>query len=246
MQAFKIEKGKVVPEGTLADGLPADFVTLWDKAVAIQRLLPRPELIAESTEHLVSIVNALNAAAAGGDRSAAEVQLNLTETAVREGHAAISTRISKSNRWEVIFTVALSAAILALYILLRYFDFTNVEDNDHSYQRNIYQNLIGATGWALLGFTVGLVIRRTYELRTAKFDSLAAGLAKRVDHTDPLWRAGGNLMIVGAAFLSVYLGIAFVSNSGLGWPNIELPRSSVLPGVLLGIVAPKLVKALLG
>ena len=246
MAAFNIENGKVAPNETLEAGLAAEFVTLWDKADAIQKLMPKPERIAESTKYLIQIRDALNAAAAGGDLAVAEAQLKETETAIRENHASIRKNILRSDWCEIVVTVALSLAILGLYALLHQLGFSNVEDNDLAYQLNVYQNLIGATGWALLGFTMGLIIRRVHELKTAKFDSLVARLAKNVGQTDPLWRAGGNLLVVGAAFLSVYLGVAFVSDSGLGWPNIELPRSSVLPGVLLGIVTPKLVKALLG
>lgn len=243
MPVFRVSDHQVVPtdDAVFSKATPAALVTIWDDVQRVQGLMPAEVVTPERYARLNRLAGALNKVADGGNVPAAKAEIETVEVEILESQRAVRKHMAKADWKEICWTLGAGIFCLAIYCLLRSNGFIDVPDGDTAYRRNLLQNSLGATGYAMLGFAVGLVLRRLYQMKNLPFSSL---LERFRQGRRPILGAVGNLALVLAVCLSVLIGVEIVDTGNFGWPNIERPQSAIVPGLLIGLAGQKLLKLL--
>jgi len=243
MPVFRISEHQVVPadDAVFSEATPAALVTIWDAVQRVQGLMPSEVVIAERHARLKRLAEALNLVADGGDVVVAKTEIEAVEAEVLDLQRAVRQHIAKADREEIFWTLGTGIVGLAVYGLLWSNGFIDVPDNEAAYRRNLIQNSVGSAGYAMLGFAVGLVLRRLYQIRNQPYSTLLESFRQG---RQPMLTAVGHLALVVAVCLSVLMGVEIVDTGNFGWPNIEKPQSAVVPGLLIGLAGQKLLKLL--
>lgn len=240
---FVVEEERVVPgKAVLRANVSPKIFAIWDRAQAIAGLMPSTVFVAERRARLERIRDTLNAVASGADEHEAQGTLDLIEKEIRTEQSKIRCRVTRLCFAEIALTLAFAGLVLAIYFGLRKLNFV-AWGGGGGYYQNVAQNIIGMVGWMTLGFVIGLTVRRIYELQTMSF----ARIIERAENETPAWLAVlGNTVLILALSLSIYFGVSFVEIEAGGLKNFKVPGNSILPGIILGLSLPRIVKALMG
>lgn len=243
MPVFRVSEHQVIPtdDAVFSDATPATLVTIWDDVQRVQGMMPSEVVTAERHAHLKRLAGALNLVADGGDVLAAKTEIETVESEILGSQRAVRKHIAKADRDEVLWTLGVGIVGLAVYGLLRSNGFIDVPDEHAAYRRNLVQNSVGAASYAMLGFTVGLVLRRLYQMQNQPFPTLLDSFRQG---RRPMLVAVGHVALVLALCLSVLMGVEIVDTGNFGWPNIEKPRSAIVPGLIIGLAGQKVLKLL--
>lgn len=243
MPVFRISDHHVVPtdDAMFSEATPAALVMIWEDVQRVQGLMPAEVVTPERHARLNRLAGALNMVADGGNMPAAKTEIDTVETEILEAQRAVRKHMAKAGWKEFFWTLGIGIVALAIHCLLRSNGFINVPDNDAAYWRNLLQNTVGAAGYAMLGFTVGLGLRRLYQIKNLPYSSL---LERFRQDRRPKLDAVGNLALVLAICASVLMGVEIVETGSFGWPNLENPPSSIIPGLLIGLAGQKVLKLL--
>jgi len=236
---FVIKEGRIAPvDGILPEGASPNLIELWEKADTIQKLVPEVMYT-----RLVEIRDTLNAAADGGDIEIEMRKLVKIERQIQSEQADLLKAARKSDMLEILLTLLWGILILIIYFALRAVGFVASGSPDAQYTKNVIENLFGATGWATLGFSLGMLIKRVYWARTRSFADIAAEHAQR---RSACRVALINMVIVVVTIGSIYFGIPFIEMTGLSWSIVEVPRSAFWPGIIFGLTAPHRIRDAMG
>jgi hypothetical protein len=240
---FVIENRTLVAKDVVLTQNPnARLVLLWTRAQSLEALLPSNTDLVSRDRRLDEILDTLNAAAAGGSFAHAQNELERIDGRIRSSQSALrcsgfwaSTRAAGAT-----FVVGLS--ILTLYWLMREVGFKDwVEDDAQSVRLNIIENIVGATGWATVGFAPAFFVRKFIEAKLMSFENVARDL----EAAHSAWHAGfAHAVICLLTILAFYFGVSYWQSDFGGFHNVLKPFTSLVPGLGLGLFAPSLFKLL--
>lgn len=240
---FHIEKGRIRPiEGKLPQraDIDARFVNLWDRVEALQDRMPDdvdPVFFLDQREKLCAI---LNEAAVGQEFEVSSSMIDVTERRIDGRQLEIRRRAFSMGAVEGVSSIVLGVIWIGIFYLLRLFGKPGVEWIS-KVQWNKVQNINGAIGFALVGFALAVVVRNHIVSQHYDFDYVRNIV---LDSGRPLQKALGNLAIVSAMILSVFYGASIFKIGEIG--HILHPHKSIAPGILLGLVGPRLLRGLIG
>lgn len=220
-------------------GPPVQLVRAWVVVEEIMALVPQHLADEETDAQIQTACDTLNAIAEGMKDVHESIHL-LEATKFALQRKFVSSKRTDAVRLgflEATITGGLSVVIFVAFHVLRYLDWAggNVIWTD-------VENAISATGFGLAAFAFAVLLRRTYASREDKIEEISEYLAKG---WKPWELAAINFLLVVVAICSIFFGIKLIANFH-GFGLIATPWKALLPGFLLGLAAPKILRGLLG
>ncbi len=220
-------------------GPPTKLVLAWGIAEEMMALVPPYAADTETDAKLQEACNTLNEIANGRtDLKEGLVSLEKNRADLKKiRHESVRRAAAWLGFLETICTAACAGISALAFYGLYSLDWAggNVFWTD-------VENAIKATGYAVAGFSVAVLLRRLYFARVDPISDVAGFLEKG---WAPWELAAVNFLLVILSIASIFFGVK-VADSFNGFGLIASPWTALLPGVLLGLAAPRVLKGLLG
>ena len=200
------------------------------------RLVPAKSDDAESKCQIMQVRDILNQVSAGALQSdSAQVALQQLEQDIRKRHDALRSSAFK-KRWkgEAVPTFIAALTLIALYNAIYYLEVAFWFGDEASVTLHVVENIIGATGWGLLGFFAAIMIRSYSMFRYSPIEKVSAYM----NETSRPWLiALENTAFVMVALIAIYFGISFIDIISEPMRVIALPKYGLVPGLVVGFIA---------